>query len=96
MPKLKMTQELADAIFHFESLDGLEIVDDSSWIVDGKYETKTIVFTYEDKHWMTFQIRSGSAFSDYNYKEPDKYAIEVAPKEITITTWEEVSEKETA
>lgn len=61
----------------------LTIINEGSWIDDGKYSFRTSYVKIEDKYYEIEQSRSGSYYTDYYYDDPEVY--EVIPEEVVIT-----------
>ena len=68
----------------------LSLVDDNEWEREYKdYQTRQRVFLHKPskEHWLIYESRSGSYYTDYHYDEP--VATRVYPKEETkvVITW---------
>jgi len=61
----------------------LTIINEGSWIDDGKYSFRTSYVKIEDKYYEIEQRRSGSYYTDYYYDDPEVY--EVIPEKVVIT-----------
>ena len=59
------------------------IIEQGSWIDDGKRSYCTSVVKIYDKFYEIEECRSGSYYTDYYYEDPEIY--EVTPKEVVIT-----------
>lgn len=71
--------------FDLEEMEEIEIVEEGDYISEGKYEICETIIKYKDKFFSMIQSRSGSYWTDYDYNDPDFYAVE--PKEITKTIY---------
>jgi hypothetical protein len=91
MPKLKLTNEEAEAIFYGDHEDA-KTIKKCEWIDEGKYSYGEMVFKYKDgKFYRLDATRSGSYFTDYEtYFEAE--AVEVEEKEVTVKKWIPVDE----
>lgn len=71
--------------------DDYEIVEQSDWTVDHKYEYRDTIFSFKGEFFMITEGRSGSYFTEYNYDseywndEVETTAVEQV--EVTIKEW---------
>lgn len=87
--KLKLTEELIEAIVYDEDLDSFELIseeinDTSRWSIH-----ITVVFKYNNRFWRTFYSKGATEYQDESpYENDDKVAYEVFPVEKVVTCYE--------
>ncbi len=68
--------------------DKLEVVEDSDWVQEGKYQyCTTIVKDDEGNHFEIYNNRSGSYHTDWYYGEPSIHAVKPVVETITRVVW---------
>ena len=87
---MKISKEIYEALCWDKEVDGFEVVDDSDWIDEGKYQLRTIVVEHVNKFYSTAFGRTGDAWSGYELDlYDDTYELqEVVPKEVTKIVYE--------
>lgn len=74
-----------------ESVNGLELVEDTGWYSGGKYEQREWIFKFEDHYYEVCDSREGSYHTDYytySCDFPEEVECdEVFPKEVTKIVW---------
>jgi len=75
----------------FENEDDFVVVEKGGWAVDYKYEVCTNIFQRKSdgKYFAQDRTRSGSAFSDYYYEDPEDL-YEVVKQEVVKHEWKMV------
>lgn len=91
------TQWLKDKLIEhegeFENVGN--VVEDSDWISDGKYDYRTVVLLIEDSYYRVGRSRSGSYYSGWEYDD-DYFITEVEPYTKTVTKYRKKNESSTA
>lgn len=92
---MKLTEaQIVELYFEGElDVDGTKLttVHEGSFEQDGKYQTADIIFTDGERYYMSYVVRSGSPFTDWNYVDyGDADVTEVEKREVTVTEWIEV------
>lgn len=99
MTTLKLTvSELEDLTIEGEITTeagvNLNVVKDGRWVSEGKFESKTVIFTDGQRHYRGEVMREGSPFTDYTWGSEwdggNADIEEVAQVERTILVWETV------
>lgn len=90
MPKITITEELAEQLFNeeYEGTD-YELVEIEPWEDDGKYSLTRVIFKHNGKIYACQVNRTGSYYTDYYYSFYTD-CNEVIQKEITTTSWVDV------
>lgn len=101
MSTLKLTvSELEDLALEgaitTEAGVSLSVVKEDRWVSEGKFESKTVIFTDGTRHYRGSVMREGSPFTDYTWGSEwgggSADIEEVAQVERTILVWETVKE----
>lgn len=90
--KMKLTEDQREFLSYGDDCDeenGMKIVSSGEWIDGGKWANKTTVFSFDEKFWAWRQTRAGSYFAEYYYENAEE-AVEVIPREVMTTVWDEV------
>lgn len=94
---IKITKEQLEELY-FEggaTIDGkeIEVVEESEWEQDHKFQTLELIFTDGEKHYRGYIGRSGSPFTDWTY-DSEVYGADdieeisvVEKKEVVTTKW---------
>ena len=85
--ELDLKKLLAEFVEGDDEHDDLEVVQESDWTSEGKYEYSDTVYRHipTGRFVCIGQSRSGSYFSDYEYDDPS--ISEVVPEVVTITRY---------
>lgn len=67
-----------------------EVIEDGDWEVDCKYQFRSSIVKFMDKHYQINEARSGSYHTDYYYDDPDIFEVTPVEKIIKTTVWEKV------
>jgi len=90
MTKIILSEQ--DAKEHsYGDLEGFEIVEEGSWIADGKWDHKDVISKHLEsgKFYLQTNSRSGSEFTDYE-REFGTELTEVEKKQIVTYEWRAV------
>lgn len=85
MTTLKLTvSELEDLTIEGESTTEagveLRVVKDGRWVSEGKFESKTVIFTDGERHYRGEVMREGSPFTDYTWAPNGTVALRILRK----------------
>lgn len=67
-----------------------EVIEDGDWEVDRKYQFRSSIVKFMDKHYQINEARRGSYWSDYEYDDPDIFEVIPVEKIVKTTVWEKV------
>lgn len=69
--------------------DGFNIVQESEWEQNGKYQERVVVYSVViagvAQYFQVTEVRYGSPWTDWDYEAP--HFTEVVPKEVTTTIY---------
>ena len=89
---MKFKKDTLIDIINEEPPEGYEIIEEGSWVSEGKYEVQTIIFKVDGKFYELTQSRTGSHFTDWYYSREDwdeeEDCTEVRPVKTVTTKWQ--------
>jgi len=82
------TQKEIEDIRREDYPDGVDLVEETSWVADHKFQHKSIYVAKAGSIYVLHYLRSESPFTDYEYEDPcPEDVFEVEKAKVTITTW---------
>lgn len=73
-----------------EDYTHFEVIEDGDWEVDRKYQFRSSIVKFMDKHYQINEARRGSYWNDYEYDDPDIFEVIPVEKIVKTTVWEKV------
>lgn len=89
MPTIQITEDQAALLHNGETVNGMKLIEECHWKDCGKYGTKKVIFSKDNKRYSNILSRSGSFFTHYEYEYSTR-CTEVQCVEIITHEWREV------